>query len=869
MKSKINITSSLIFQIVIIIGGFITLYILFATIKNYNKAKNNFFETFKYKNIILQSQKVEKVNLLFNNYVDLTSDLGVMLSNVDSIPQNYRRTFISKTLYSIIEQKVEIYSIWSVFKPFSLDTLDYRFANQSNNLTGQYASNFYQIGEKILSKEIDVSDYYRLNSNIALFQTNKVVIQYAKNDIYSVLNHKNFIFQIIAPVVINKKVIGVVGVDIDYQLINRIINTKNKYFIINENLDIIFSNNSEYVNKNLKTIYQKINDSKISRYIISNQIVSDIEQLSNNKTNQFYTLIPLYIKESQHSFYFISIMEENEILKTQHQNFDWIFIIPFLFVIITLLILVFLAIRMSNNLKYVNEEIESSLKKSKFYKYKKDIKSNEYKVIFQNIDNLKLELEKYENFIDELLNDKYETSLDLNKEVFLADKLQKLKIKIFEEKQSKEKQIKQQEQEALMNRAIGDINNLQLTYINDMETLVYEIIKYISDFTGGVQGGFYLADEDENGIKFLNLLAFYSYNRKVFYKKRIEFGDGLAGTCAKERKTTYTNVPPNYLEIKSGFGAMPPEYLFLVPLVHTNEVLGIMEFAFIKSIDEFNKNFIVSAANVVASAIFTSETTFKTDKLLKETEKIKKELEDKERMMKSQIDQLEQFKKKSEEVELDLSAIIATVEKILYYAEMDINSNILSINNLLSYKLQIQITDAMLLNYYDLFYIEDRELHKGYWQKVLEGKTLEFELPIILGKFNIWMKCALSPVYNIQRKIYKIVFFGVDISDLKIKEDELQAIKLSYEEKLEQLNVQESEMDFIFNDYQQIQDQMSKKDEDLNKLQQELDKVQNSYEFLQKEFQKRINHNTRIETNLKERIKNLEDEIVRLGGNIQ
>lgn len=868
MKSKLNITTSIIFQIVFFIGGFITIYVLFDTINNYNKTKKNISEIFKYKNTISHWQKVEKVNLLFNNFVDLTTNLGVMFSNLDSIPQSYRRTFISKTLYSIIEQKPEIYSIWSIFKPFSLDTLDNNYANQSNNLTGQYVINYYQLGEKILTKEVDVSDYLKLNNNIALFQKTKVVIKYAVNDIYTLLNKKNYVFQIIAPVVVNKSVIGIVGVDIDYRMISSIFNSKSSYFIINENLDIVFSYNLEHINKNLKTLYQKINNSRIYRYIISNQIVSDKEQLTNNKSNQYYTLIPLYIKETNRSFFYISILEEKEILKTQFNNYSLNIIMPIFFVILVLLILTYLAIRISNNLRIVNTEIENSLKKSKFYKYKKELKSKEYLSIFQNIENLKIELEKYESFIDELLKDKYEINIDSNKETFLSDKLLKLKTKIYEERQSKEKQIKQQEQEALMNRAIGDINNLQLAYINDMENLVYEIIKYISDFTVAVQGGFYLADEDEKGTKYLTLLAFYSYNRKVFYKKRIEYGDGLAGTCAKERKPIYTNVPPNYLEIKSGFGALPPEYIFLVPLVHTNEVLGIMEFAFIKSINEFYKNFIISAANVVASAIFTSETTFKTDKLLKETEKIKKELEDKEIMMKNQIEQLEQFKKKSEEIELDLSAIIATVEKILYYAEMDVNSNILSINSLLSYKLQIQTSDAMLLNYYDLFYIEDRELHKSYWQKVLEGKIIEFELPIILGKFNIWMKCALSPVYNIQRKIYKVVFFGIDISDLKIKEEELQNIKFSYEEKLEQLNVQEAEMDFIFNDYQVIQDNLTKKNEEIGKKQQELDKVQNSYEFLQKEFQKRISHYSRIENNLKDRIKQLEEEITRLGGNI-
>ena len=94
---------------------------------------------------------------------------------------------------------------------------------------------------------------------------------------------------------------------------------------------------------------------------------------------------------------------------------------------------------------------------------------------------------------------------------------------------------------------------------NDLITLSYNIIINLIKYLEANQGGFFLVQETKAGDKYFQQTAAYAYDRKKFANKRVEWSEGLIGTCALEKKTIYlTEVPDGYLNITSGLGKANP-----------------------------------------------------------------------------------------------------------------------------------------------------------------------------------------------------------------------------------------------------------------------------------------------------------------------
>jgi predicted nucleic acid-binding Zn-ribbon protein len=73
--------------------------------------------------------------------------------------------------------------------------------------------------------------------------------------------------------------------------------------------------------------------------------------------------------------------------------------------------------------------------------------------------------------------------------------------------------------------------------------------------------------------------------------------------------------------------------------------------------------------------------------------------------------------------------------------------------------------------------------------------------------------------------------------------------------------------DFVI-EFQNQTEELNSLNQQIKSILEEKEKTEQSLEFWQKEFQKRTNHFKRMEMNLKTRIRTLEDEVKKLGGQI-
>lgn len=867
MASKLKIFTT--FKSRIIFGFSVLLILIFslASFRSYNLLLKNIEQK-----VFVDQQKVlistsEKVNSLITTDINLVENISVIFSNYENIPEDFRRDFFQENLKTIIEENDEIYGLWTIFKPYTIDNLDDLYINSTHNLSGQFAVTYFRENGKVTEKISDINDYGKLDDYLKLFDDNNVLVIAPYIDPYWELTGTSYIIRIAVPVVVNNKVIGLVGLDLNYGFLDKILNNlAYEVIVVDEELRVIYNKDYRKIDRNLLEIYPFIfNNKELQRNIaLKNEYSKKGHLFSPNETS-FFSLYFMSLKGTSNHWSIIFSSPDSVFVKKSKKQATSIFLGPIIVFIIIISFFIFTMNYITNSLKQIKESLKVLFSDNKNINFKKR-NVLEFSEIYQNILKNKENLKKYQMFTDLILEEKFDTKIEFSKNDLLYDNLNKIRDKIINDLNDRNKQSEKQEIENKIGSALAQINTIQRLYNNQLEELAYNTTKFIADFINAIQGGFYVVNRDQNEKPFLELKAFYSYNRRIFSKKHIDFDDGLAGTCALEKKHIYSKVPENYLEITSGLGSNPPNYIFLLPLLNNDEIMGVLELAFLDELPDYNIDFLLDASTVIASSIASADNSTKTLKLLEETRKISDEMKTKENQMNEQIAELENLKIKSEVAELDRSAILGTINKIVYFAEFDNKTNVLSINKNLSEKLQIQTSDAKMLNYFDVFMITDNQTHHNYWTSVLEGKTLDFELPVFLGKFNFWFNCILSPVYNSDNKIYKVIFFAVDITEIKLKEEDVQKLVIEMNEKAEQISVQELEMDEFFVEYQGLQTELQKNEEKISSTIDEKLKIEKSLEFIQKEFEKRTNRAKRIELNLKKKIRALEEEIKTLKG---
>lgn len=158
--------------------------------------------------------------------------------------------------------------------------------------------------------------------------------------------------------------------------------------------------------------------------------------------------------------------------------------------------------------------------------------------------------------------------------------------------------------------------NKTMQGIQDISILEQNILNYICDYLQFQVGAFFLL-EDES----LHLAASYAYNITSGHSHEFAMGEGLVGQAALRKKTVIFNEVPGehfHLEISSGLGSSSPQAILVLPLLHENEVLGVLEFASIRSFSEQEIAFLENISSVVAITLKTALASQKVKRLLEE-----------------------------------------------------------------------------------------------------------------------------------------------------------------------------------------------------------------------------------------------------------
>jgi methyl-accepting chemotaxis protein len=230
---------------------------------------------------------------------------------------------------------------------------------------------------------------------------------------------------------------------------------------------------------------------------------------------------------------------------------------------------------------------------------------------------------------------------NLSVEYALLDEKDELGRSLLQMRHNLQDAAQREQKDRFVTVGITKIGDIIREFGNDTQKLADEFIRGLIKYSELNQGGLFLLSEKAEDPT-LNLASCYAYDRKKFLTKEVSIGNGLVGQCFLERHPIYmTNVPKDYVEITSGLGSAAPRCIYIVPVKTEEEIVGVIELASFKELEDHQKEFFQKAAENIASAILSSRTTQKIKLLLQESQQQTEEMKSQEEEMRQNMEELQ------------------------------------------------------------------------------------------------------------------------------------------------------------------------------------------------------------------------------------
>lgn len=218
-------------------------------------------------------------------------------------------------------------------------------------------------------------------------------------------------------------------------------------------------------------------------------------------------------------------------------------------------------------------------------------------------------------------------------------------------------------------RGVAEISEI-LRMHDSTDNLGEDVIKFILEKIGAIQGAFYVVNDDNPQQRLIELRASWAYNRKKYLKKKFKFAEGLVGQAAAEQDTILrTEIPDDYVTITSGIlGDQRPKCLLIVPLITNEEVYGVLEFAGFKKFDQSQVKFVQELSLILARTIFNIKVNERTRRLLAESQAMSNELKEKQEVLRQNAEEMqatqEELKRSNQMLEEQVEEVNRTQKRM-------------------------------------------------------------------------------------------------------------------------------------------------------------------------------------------------------------
>ncbi|MGG1520075.1 ATP-binding protein [Paenibacillus oryzisoli] len=224
--------------------------------------------------------------------------------------------------------------------------------------------------------------------------------------------------------------------------------------------------------------------------------------------------------------------------------------------------------------------------------------------------------------------------------------------------------LENQEEIEWQQRKLTELIRL-LQGIPDLEQLAAMIIGQAYDMFGASYGVFYFRST-VNGKDVLMKLASYADvpAGDEVGKPYIAVGEGLVGQSVLEKRMFHlTHVPDAYITLSTGLCAAKAQSVLIVPILHNNEVISIIELASLERFTSMQLELLHDTLEMLGTIIHSVQTRVELEQLLQEYQVITEELRTQQEELHITNEQLEERNRYADERSRELEHMRASFEE--------------------------------------------------------------------------------------------------------------------------------------------------------------------------------------------------------------
>ena len=140
--------------------------------------------------------------------------------------------------------------------------------------------------------------------------------------------------------------------------------------------------------------------------------------------------------------------------------------------------------------------------------------------------------------------------------------------------------------------------------ITDPEKYFDQLLINLSKAIAIVQGVAYTLNRQTQTYSMVSTYAFYTTDTS----RTFAIGEGIPGQVAKDKKLLFINdVPEGYIKIVSGLGTSSPKYMGVIPVIHGDETIALLEISTFEKPEvdlvEFQKQFNEKVSDKISTLI--------------------------------------------------------------------------------------------------------------------------------------------------------------------------------------------------------------------------------------------------------------------------
>ncbi len=221
-------------------------------------------------------------------------------------------------------------------------------------------------------------------------------------------------------------------------------------------------------------------------------------------------------------------------------------------------------------------------------------------------------LKRYARFAEEIGRGNFDAEFEpLSPQDVLGNELLLMRDRLVEARKRELEQLEQEKIRHWISTGVSMFSDLITAHFADIQKLCDVVLERLTEYVGAVVGGIFLVkfyEDDPDRRPYLEQVSTIAYNRRKIIQKRLEINEGLVGACFTEREPIYiTDVPDNYIEIRTGLGGALPKNIYLTPIKYEFKVFGVIELASFETFEEHHRQLIDQVAQSLAVSLSTHQ----------------------------------------------------------------------------------------------------------------------------------------------------------------------------------------------------------------------------------------------------------------------